>query len=460
MIKAGVLAAQAADGSSFVGRVCLGLSCLVSISILFASIASAQDRPPDSCGLTEADAQYGPVNVGAVVTLQRHRIVRGDDNWDTQMDRYLGRAAHVSRLSGVDAQGCPGIRVDVDGGQWFWRIRDVGIGTGMQPLPQIQESSTQFPQQCHQADGAAQYGAATVGATVILGRHRAVDGDTNWTEEMQPWVGRTARVASLAGVDTAGCPGVRVDVDGQQWFWRVRDLRGSGESPAVASADYVYTPSLGVTTDHGRPAASVGTGIFGSGGIPGPQECGLTEAGVVWSPIAVGVQVVLGHHRDVNGDANWDAAMDGFVGRSGRITELSGVDEQGCPVVHIDLDSGSYYWRVRDMTVTPSAAGGSTSWTGVGSIPRDCGMAVANYGSLAIGGRVILGAHSGWTGPDGQGGTVTDDADWADPMTQFVGTTATIVSFDGLDPAGCPGVRVDADGGQWFWRIRDMQVAP
>jgi hypothetical protein len=441
-------------------RVSLGLTWLLSISILFASTASADERAPEQCGRTEAEADYGPIDVGTVVTLQRHRVVRGDDNWDVQMERFLGRAARVSRLSGVDAQGCAGIRVDIDGGQWFWRIRDVGIGTGLQPLPDAPVGSAEFPQQCHQADGAAQYGAATVGATVVLGRHRPVDGETNWADEMTPYVGRTARVVAPAGVDTSGCPGIRVDIDGQQWFWRVRDLHGAGDASAVvASTDYV--PSSGITTDHGRPLTSIiGTGIFGSGGLPGPQECGLTESTVVWSPIAIGVQVVLGRHREVNGDANWDATMDQYVGTSGRVTQLAGVDDQGCPVVRIDLDQGTYVWRVRDMTVTPSATGGVTGWTGLQTIPRDCGMTVANYGSLAIGSRVILGAHSGYTGPDGQGGSVTDDTDWADQMMEFVGRVATIVSFDQLDPAGCPGVRVDIDGGQWFWRIRDMQPAP
>jgi hypothetical protein len=440
-------------------RAALLSSCLALVSILFVSPASAQGRAPERCGMTDADADYGPLDLGSVVTLQRHRMVQGDENWDPQMERFLGRAAHVTRLSGVDVQGCPGIRVDVDGGGHFWRIRDVGIGTGLQPLPE--ETVSTFPQQCHQSDAAPLYGPATVGATVILGRHRAVDGETNWTEEMQPWVGRTAHILSLAGLDTSGCPGIRVDIDGQQWFWRVRDLRAGDDTSGALALGTDYTPSMGVTTDHGRPPSSYGTGIFGSGGIPGPQECGLTEAAVVWNPISIGVQVVVGRHREVNGDANWDASMDGYVGMSGRVTALSGVDEQGCPVVHIDLDGGSYYWRVRDMTVTPSATGTVTGWTGLSSIPRDCGMAVANFGALTIGSRVILGQHSGWTGSDGHGGTVVDDTDWAPEMMQYVGSVATIVQFDSdPDPAGCPGVRVDIDGGQWFWRIRDMQTAP
>jgi hypothetical protein len=59
---------------------------------------------------------------------------------------------------------------------------------------------------------------------VILGRHRAVDGDANWVSSMDQYVGRQARVARLAGTDTAGCPVVAVDVDDGQFYWRIRDM--------------------------------------------------------------------------------------------------------------------------------------------------------------------------------------------------------------------------------------------
>lgn len=418
-------------------------------------------RAPEQCGLTDATATYGELAVGSVVTLQRHRMVRGDDNWDPQMDRYLGRAAHVTRLSGVDEQGCPGLRVELDAGSYFWRVRDVGIGTEMQPLPPALEASAAFPQNCHQ--GTASYGAATIGATVVLGRHRPVDGDTNWAEEMDAYVGRTAHVASYGDLDTEGCPGVRVDIDGQQWFWRVRDLRPAGDASAAYDtfADATsYSPSLGVTTDHGRPATSAGIGIFGSGGAPGPQACGLSEGQVVWDPIALGAQVTLGRHRDVNGDANWDPAMDAYVGLSAHVTELVGVDEQGCPVARVDADAGSYYWRVRDMTVTGGGTGATPGWSGIAAWPTDCGQAVPSYGPVAIGTRIVLGAHSPWTGRDSSGGQVQGDTDWNDEMAQWVGMAATVVALDGVDPAGCAGVRVDVDGGQWFWRLRDARPAP
>jgi hypothetical protein len=420
--------------------------------------------------MTEASATYGELTVGAVVTLQRHREVRGDDNWDERMDRFLGRAAHVVRLSGVDAQGCPCVRVDVDGGTReghgsCWRVRDLGIGTVMQPLPAEVAASEAFPQNCHQSELSPVYGAATLGATVVLGRHRPVDGEPDWAEEMQQWVGRTAHVVQLGGLDSQGCPGVRVDIDSQQWFWRIRDLHQAGDTSTYYtpwSDATPYTPSLGITTDHGRPATSIGTGLFGSGGSPGPQACGLTADQITWDPIALGAQVTLGRHRAVNGDENWDAAMDPYVGASAHITQLVGVDEQGCPVASIDLDGGSYYWRVRDMTVTAGGTATTPGWSGIMTWPHDCGQptGMASYGPIVIGSRIILGMHTPYTGPDGQGGYAQADTNWAPDMSQYVGMTATVQSLGGLDAAGCSVVQVDIDGGSYYWRVRDAQPAP
>src|SRR5690606_28682647 len=140
-------------------------------------------------------------------------------------------------------------------------------------------------------------------------------------------------VIEQSGVDGVGCPGVRVDVDGGQWFWRIRDARLPGSEGTSAPGSMVA--STGVSTDHGRPASVVawgsgsGGGLFGSGGSAAPQECGLTDAMVQWGPISVGAQVTLGRHRPVNGDDNWSAEMDAFVGRQARVSQLIGVDDQG-----------------------------------------------------------------------------------------------------------------------------------
>jgi hypothetical protein len=343
------------------------LALVSTAAIIFsasaASTALAQERPPEDCGMTEEQARYGSLAAGTVVTLQRHRFVAGDDNWDDQMTRWLGRAARVSRLSGVDAQGCPGVRVDLDGGQWFWRARDLGIGLGSQPRPPARApTASGIPQQCGQEESRAQYGPVIPGAEVVLGRHRPVNGDDNWTDEMAPFVGRRARVTELSGLDSAGCPGVRVDVDQQQWFWRIRDMHMGGAGGDAGGGAGTYVASTGVSSDHGRPstvAAWAGggaggtSGLFGSGGGALPQECGLTDATAQWGPLAVGTAVMLSQHRDVNGDLNWSPEMQAFVGQRAVITELIGVDDQGCPVVHVNLDQGQWFWRVRDLTLAP-----------------------------------------------------------------------------------------------------------
>lgn len=326
---------------------------VIAILLGLPLTAHAQERPPQDCGMTEEDARYG-VEIGAVVTLQRHRFVAGQDNWDDRMTRWLGRSARVTRFGGVDAQGCPGVRVDTDGGQWFWRARDLGIGTGPQPRP-APRAAAAFPQQCHMSR--AVYGAAAVGATVVLGQHRPVDGEANWADEMREYVGRTARVTQPADLDGQGCPGVRVDIDGGQWFWRIRDLSAPGTAPRTG-ADAPYVASTGVAMDHGRPATVAG---WGTGGAPGtggglfgslpPQECSMSDANVQWGPIAVGRVVILGQHREVEGDANWSTEMGQWVGQRATITRLVGVDERGCPVVNVDVDGAQYFWRIRDMTV-------------------------------------------------------------------------------------------------------------
>lgn len=319
--------------------------------------SSAQALLRDGCGMTDVDVTYRDLQVGDVVTLQRHRWVRGEANWRDEMIRYLGRAARVTRLSGVDGQGCAGVRVDVDHEQYFWRVRDLGIGTAHQPEALEAASTQPFPDGCGMSEGAEQYGSARVGTQVIVGRHRMIDGDDNWAEDMEAFVGRTARITDLIGGDGQGCPGVRLDIDGGEWFWRLNALRPVGET---TSADaYSPPPSAGVTTDHGRPSVSSsgGSGLFGGESTLGAQACGQTDANVRWEGLNVGAEVVLGRHRPVGGDTNWSAEMDAFVGRSARVTELVGTDSEGCAIVRVDVDQGQWVWRTRDLTVTSLGSG-------------------------------------------------------------------------------------------------------
>lgn len=82
---------------------------------------------PTSCGQPEATADFGPLAVGTKITLGRHTPVDGDTNWNDKMDGYVGQPATITARNGVDAAGCPVVKVDVDQGLWSWRIRDTKL---------------------------------------------------------------------------------------------------------------------------------------------------------------------------------------------------------------------------------------------------------------------------------------------------------------------------------------------
>jgi hypothetical protein len=88
-----------------------------------------------------------------------------------------------------------------------------------------------------------------------------------------------------------------------------------------------------------------------SDSLPIPQACDMTDATADYGPIAEGSVVILGRHTPVNGEEIWDDEMAAYVGREAIVTNLAGVDGEGCPLVHVDIDSGSWYWRIRDMTL-------------------------------------------------------------------------------------------------------------
>lgn len=94
-----------------------------------AAVIEFLDVPPQGTGLTTETADYGKIRVGSTLLLLKHREVNGAANWNTSMEKYVGKAAVVTRLSGVDSQGCPGVRVTVEGKpvQYFFRIRDTRI---------------------------------------------------------------------------------------------------------------------------------------------------------------------------------------------------------------------------------------------------------------------------------------------------------------------------------------------
>jgi hypothetical protein len=78
-----------------------------------------------------------------------------------------------------------------------------------------------IPHDCGPSAGA---GTLARGAPVILLRQRPVNNDMGWTDAMESFVGKHAKVISLSGRDRQGCPLARVDVDRGKNLWRVRDF--------------------------------------------------------------------------------------------------------------------------------------------------------------------------------------------------------------------------------------------
>lgn len=286
------------------------LLALGATTFLGASTAEAQGGAiPRHCGMGSGSEFYGPITPGTSIQLGRHTAWAGDDNWAADMLPYVGRVARVTQLAGVDSAGCPGVRVDVDGGQWFWRIRDAQVA-----------GAPDIPRGCDMTEYNVTYGPIGPGSVVLLGAHTPWRGDANWADGMYPYVGRMGRVTSLEGPDPAGCPVVHVDVDGGQYYWRIRDMHLAGGSMPMGMAAAV------------------------------PRYCGMTAGAVTYGSLQPGSVVVLGRHSPWDGDTNWAAQMESYVGRRGTITSLEGVDSVGCPVVHVDIDGGQWYWRIRDMT--------------------------------------------------------------------------------------------------------------
>lgn len=216
-----------------------------------------------------------------------------------------------------------------------------------------------------------------------------------------------------------------------------------------------------------------------------PTACGMTVPTA--GPIYPGSLVVLGAHSPYTGpdgrggvttdDTWWNDEMWGFVGMTATVTEV-GVDPVGCPYVRVDVDGGSWGWRVRDLgppggpmapfygpeefvvgeaPLPPARPTPPFTGVGIAGVPSQCGMTIPDYGPLRVGMPIVLGAHTAWSGPDGRGEWVAADTWWNEDMWAHVGSPAIITELGGLDPVGCPYVRVDIDGGTWGWRIRDLR---
>lgn len=100
----------------------LAIFVLVSVP----GFASARDLPR----VCDADADtpdFGPLAEGSLVRLGRHDPVGpdGSTNWLWPMAWFVGREARVTSLGGLDDAGCAAVFVDVDGGRFAWRVRNL-----------------------------------------------------------------------------------------------------------------------------------------------------------------------------------------------------------------------------------------------------------------------------------------------------------------------------------------------
>lgn len=94
---------------------------------------------PTECD--QASPNFGPIEVGTRVYLGRHSTsgIVSTEWWNSDMDRYVGSETVVTQLAGVDIDGCPYVRVAIDGGSWGWRIRDMAlVGEKEVPYPNPQ----------------------------------------------------------------------------------------------------------------------------------------------------------------------------------------------------------------------------------------------------------------------------------------------------------------------------------
>jgi hypothetical protein len=150
-------------------RVSLVAFALCSLISIFGGAQAHAQYIPRDCGM--AYPEYGAIAVGSAVVLGRHSPYRGDTWWNDAMDANVGRAAVVTALGGLDPAGCPYVRVDVDGGAFGWRIRDMSIGTAA-AAPVLTELCTNMQAMDWLAHNA---GAAAVSAPIVELRASACD---------------------------------------------------------------------------------------------------------------------------------------------------------------------------------------------------------------------------------------------------------------------------------------------
>ncbi|MCX6033140.1 MAG: hypothetical protein NT169_28130 [Chloroflexi bacterium] len=187
--------------------------------------ASLDLAPPQECGMTDSNADFGPIEVGSQVILGRHREVDGEANWADSMVDFVDKTATVTRQSPVDSQGCPGVHVDIDKERWFWRIRDLRlvVGGGGVTMPRHDIRSLAVSPDGNFALTGSSDGSLTLWDT-MLGR------------QLRTWIGyaKGMTVTAVAFVDNELA--VTGAEDGSLRLWDVIDAQEKRHWPDASDA--------------------------------------------------------------------------------------------------------------------------------------------------------------------------------------------------------------------------------
>ena len=404
---------------------------------------------------------------GAVVVIHKHRPVNGDTNWTSGMDRYVDRFAVVSDAKSRDGAGCRIAHLVLEGEtlSYAFRVRDLEL-VGSGPVESLGGDDN-----------------IKVGSSVIISKHRPVDGRENWASEMDRYVGCRAVVKEFTGTDSSRCKMARLTVDGtliSRFSFRVRDLTLISSAPQtsdpLSGSGEIRVGSRVVIHRHrpvggrdnwssemnqyiGRTAVvSSFTGKDSSGcamarlSIDGEvisrftfRKRDLTLCGgpsgntLDGDPrIVVGSHVVIHKHRAVNGKMNWASGMDKYVDFVAKVEGFTGKDSQNCRMARLSVDSetiSTYTFRVRDLELVSD----SSSYETLNGDSR-----------IAVGSEVIIHKHR----------PVKGNANWTSEMDKYVGMQATVSRFTGTDSADCKmaSLVVDGEPVKYVFRVRDLSL--
>jgi hypothetical protein len=267
-------------------------------------------------------------------------------------------------------------------------------------------------------------------------------------------------------------------------------LQGLGLALALSGCCFGGTPGAGVTPPPpgtgGAPVAGGPMVTLAPGFAPDPMTMSGNAGGPVDAmtigPLCRGyIAAAPNHILNVTGafpslrvtaNSSIDTTMvirlsdgrvlcnDDFEGLNPGVTDMFPVGQHQLWIgSYTPGGSGAYTLSVTAAGAVPSVGSILGGLAGMGTfpgVPTHCGMTVPTYGPITIGTSVVLGSHTGWSGPDGRGGYVTEDLWWNDAMWAFVGQRTVVTELAGVDPVGCPYVRTAIDGGSWGWRIRNL----